>query len=60
MAKAAIVLRIKADHFVAGVEIYNRGPNRCAPILKYMTNWSYQKILNYCKQRKWHVEELQT
>ena len=46
-----MLLRIEAPHFVAGVE-----PGVCAaPIIKYMRDWSVEKIAQYCALKSWTV-----
>jgi hypothetical protein len=50
-----MLIRITAPHFVAG---YDMDAGNIAPIIKYMKNWDYNKILNYCKSKGWYLEYL--
>ena len=61
------LIRITAPHFVAGIVTYC-GPmvtkksgmrvpsHRCAPIVKYMKNWTVADIMRYCKKKGWQYE----
>lgn len=50
------MIRIVAHHFVAGIE-----PGRlAAPIIRYMTSWSVERIYAYCRRKGWSVENLET
>lgn len=53
-----LLLRIIAPWFVAAIEVNYPNPNRCAPMLFYMNDWSPERIRKYCKGRNWRVEEL--
>ena len=46
-------LRITSDYFCAGIT-----NNNVAPIIKYMKNWSEDKIYEYCNKKGWKVENL--
>lgn len=46
------MLRILAPHFVAGIVI----GERAAPIVRYMANWSRERIERYCAGKRWRVE----
>lgn len=48
------MLRIVAQHFVAGIEV----DGRSAPILAYMRGWSAQRIKDYCARERWAVETI--
>lgn len=61
------LIRIVASHFVAGIETYC-GPvrkrkgsmsspiHRCAPIVKYMEEWTVGEIMRYCVRKGWKYE----
>jgi len=64
MESEVSLIRITAPHFVAGVEVRYVGgawlpleddhyDNRCAPIVKYMRDWSPARIRGYCKKMGW-------
>lgn len=48
------LLRIEAPHFVAGVII----GLAAAPIVGYMREWDYERIVRYCFRRRWSVREV--
>jgi len=59
-----MLIRIVAPHFVAGIEIFKISDgvlglendeyyNKCAPILKYMKEWSPYEIKQYCIKKGW-------
>jgi len=48
-----VLIRITAPHFVAGFDMTT---GNIAPIIKYMKNWDYSKILNYCNSKNWYLE----
>lgn len=50
------MVRITSPYFVAGYDLRN---NRIAPIIKYMKNWSIEKIKNYCQKKQWEIEILE-
>ena len=43
--------RIVAPHFVAGCS-----NGKCAPIIRYMENWSIERISTYCLSKGWLLE----
>lgn len=45
-------LRISAPHFTAAV-IVGRA---AAPIVSYMRTWSEERIVDYCKSKRWTVD----
>lgn len=49
--------RIEARHFVAGIEI-GRPRNRCAPIVRYMADWTHDAIVTYCRRNGWTINRL--
>lgn len=42
---------IKAPHFTAGGEV----GGRFAPIIKYMSDWSVERIKAYCNRKGWEI-----
>lgn len=65
----AKAIRIEAPHFVAAIDCYcidnpnynskepmKRKIHRCAPIIKYMSEWTIGEILRYCKKKNWKCE----
>lgn len=48
-----MLLRIVADHFVAGIEV----GCYAAPIIGYMLPWDETRIRSYCKSKGWRVAE---
>ena len=46
------LLHITAPHFCAGVVV----GERAAPILRYMKDWSEEKIREYCRKKGWKIE----
>jgi low affinity Fe/Cu permease len=49
--------RIEAKHFVAGIEVNEKKlcrQNRTN--LNYMNGWTLEKVLSYCKYKKWIIE----
>ena len=59
--EATNLIRIEAPDFVAGIDwnaYYDANgvrhyKHRCAPIIKYMTKWSWDRIAMYCAKRGW-------
>ena len=52
------LLRIEAPHFVAGLVLERKRVVDGAPILRYMRNWSYSQVRNYCAKKGWSWEEV--
>jgi len=50
-----MLLRISSKYFVAGFDMET---GRIAPIIKYMKNWSLERIERYCKEKSWVLEKL--
>ena len=48
----SVLVRITAPHFCAGVVVRERA----APIVKYMTGWSADRIRAYCHNKRWRCE----
>lgn len=46
---------IEAPHFYAGGDLDTK---RFAPIIKYMSSWTIEKIRDYCKQKGWKLTEI--
>lgn len=60
-----LLLRITAPHFVAGIDTWSRWESTpfgdvihhtCAPIIKYMDQWSIKRIDDYCQKKRWKLE----
>lgn len=47
-----MLLQITSDYFVAGVKV----GEDAAPIIKYMSQWSFDKIVEYCYKKGWKVK----
>ena len=45
--------QIRAPHFTAGLEAINGIVTKVAPILMYMKGWTPEKVLSYCRSKKW-------
>ena len=52
------LIRITSNYFCAGAVIENNKITQIAPIIKYMKDWNYSKILNYCQSKHWTLELL--
>jgi hypothetical protein len=54
--------RITSARFVAGLDTREFDEGRrvfnTAPILRFMTGWTEEKMLRYCKTKGWTVEPL--
>lgn len=51
------VVSIDAPHFNAGVVFDQNTVKKAAPIIKYMTGWSKEKMVAYCESKGWKVLE---
>jgi len=49
------VYQITARHFVAAFVWKNDCMWQHAPIIKYMKNWDFSRIKNYCLQKGWNL-----
>ena len=49
-------MRIVAPYFVAGIEFDHLRVKKCAPIVRYMIEWSFLKVTSYCEKKKWEYE----
>lgn len=49
--------RIEARHFVAGLEI-GHPRHRCAPIVRYMADWTPDAIVAYCRRKGWTITRI--
>lgn len=56
----AIWYRIVAPHFTAGIAFKGERCTNSAPILHYATQMTKDKFLQYCKNKGWSVEELES
>lgn len=48
-------IQITAPHFVAAVIV----GIAAAPIVGYMRPWSHDRIVRYCRRKRWRVEEVE-
>lgn len=55
-SKTRLLIIITSAYFVAGV-ILGKQYNQCAPIVHYMTDWSLQRIKQYCDKKHWKYQE---
>lgn len=46
---------IDAPHFYAGIVLKSDIVTEAAPILKYMSGWSRDKVRSYCQRKGWKV-----
>ena len=49
------LIRVSSPYFVAGVVVQT---GDCAPIIGYMRYWPLNRIIDYCKSKRWTVEIL--
>ena len=54
--RVAVLVRIIAPHFVAGLETNDGVVIRAAPILNYMLGWGGRKVARYCDAKRWRWE----
>lgn len=53
MSRGEIILvTIASSHFYAGIDVRRR---RFAPIIGYMHNWGFRRVVDYCKAKGWRV-----
>lgn len=51
-------LQISSSYFVAAIDLNDKGiAVKCAPIIGYMYGWDKDKIVDYCKKKRWKIEE---
>ena len=50
-----MLIRITSKYFCAGYDMNN---GNIAPIIKYMKDWSFERIKNYCSLKGWKLEWL--
>jgi len=56
-----ILYRITAPYFCAGIFTNPQGQVIYgAPILKYMSGWSINKVMNYVSYKQWEIEEVKS
>jgi hypothetical protein len=48
-----MMIRIVSRHFVAAVVIVGRFVVSAAPILRYMIGWPHDKVVAYCRTKRW-------
>lgn len=51
-----ILIFIDSNYFSVLVVIENNKVVRFPPIIKYMENWTLEKVLDYSKKKNWKVE----
>lgn len=51
-----MLYRIVAPHFVCGVIVEHDRITTAAPIVKYMINWTVQRLQTYAAGKGWTVE----
>lgn len=47
------LVRIVSDHFAAGIVVKDDKVILAAPILKYMTGWSSDRVRQYVSKKGW-------
>ena len=50
--------QIVAPYFVVGVVAKDDRVTRAAPIIKYMMEWSFDDIRNYCAKKGWGLRRV--
>ena len=50
------VYQIRAPHFVAAFVWKNGRMWKYAPVIKYMKNWDFSRIYDYCIQKAWILD----
>jgi hypothetical protein len=50
-----ILAQIRADHFTAGIVLWDGQVIEAAPIVRYMKGWPRDRVRDYCKQKKWDI-----
>ncbi len=50
-----ILAAVDAPHFHAGIVLRADRVVEAAPILKYMTGWSRDRVRSYCAAKGWRV-----
>lgn len=53
-----MLIRIVAPYFCCGIIVNHPKFNVCAPIIKYMSGWSKDRVISYCKSKGWNAEIL--
>jgi len=54
-----MLLRIKSSYFVAGIIIENGTVIQAAPIVGYMIRWRHQRVMDYCRKKRWILDVLE-
>lgn len=49
---------IDSGYFYAAVVLSNNKVVRYAPILKYMNEWQFTRVMAYCSTKKWMCQVL--
>jgi hypothetical protein len=50
-----LLAAVDASHFYAGIVLQDDHVVEAAPILKYMTGWTRDRVRSYCAAKGWHV-----
>jgi hypothetical protein len=50
-----ILAQIKADHFTAGLVLFDNTVVEAAPIVGYMKKWNRDRVRSYCKGKGWDI-----
>lgn len=50
-----MIIQITAPHFCAGMDTET---GQIAPIIRYMEDWSFNRIVRYCHARRWTIHLL--
>lgn len=50
-----IVAQIRGHGFTAGLVLWDDKVVEAAPIIRYMKNWSRQRVRDYCIVKNWQV-----
>ena len=52
------MIRIAAPAFVAGAVLVGGFVVNTAPIIRFMVGWDYDKVIAYCRRRRWQTQLL--
>ncbi len=50
-----ILATIDAPHFYCGIVLHDDRVVRTAPIVKYMREWTRDRVRDYCTEKGWKV-----
>jgi len=51
------LLQVDAEHFNVGLLLRDRRVVEAPPIVKYMANWSQDRVESYCSKKGWRCKE---